>query len=201
MEVAQTLADVATAHLLNAQARQDRTELVAAISYELRTPMTSITGHADLLTHQGAGSLNPAQQRYVDTIRRNAERLRGLADAPAGVVANLLGNAVKFTLAGGWVRCRLGVDGARAVLEVSDNGLGIPDEEQQALFTRFFRASPAHTHAIQGSGLGLTIVSSIVKSHGGEISVVSEHLRGSTFTVSLPLVMEGASEDHAVPQS
>ena len=54
------------------------------------------------------------------------------------------------------------------------------------LFTRFFRSSTAHEHAIQGSGLGLTIVDSIVQGYGGDISVVSEHMVGSTFTVNLP---------------
>ena len=71
-------------------------------------------------------------------------------------------------------------------LAVSDNGLGIPEEEQPELFTRFFRSSTAHEHAIPGSGLGLTIVDSIVQGHGGDISVVSEHMAGSTFTVNLP---------------
>src|SRR5680860_959625 len=55
---------------------------------------------------------------------------------------------------------------------------GIPEEEQEDLFSRFFRSSTALEHAIQGSGLGLTIVDSIVKSHGGDISVVSKHLAG-----------------------
>jgi signal transduction histidine kinase len=76
----------------------------------------------------------------------------------------------------------------QAWLEVSDNGLGIPEAEQQALFTRFFRSSTALVNAIQGSGLGLTIVDSIVKTHGGEISVVSRHRFGSTFTVTLPMI-------------
>ena len=70
---------------------------------------------------------------------------------------------------------------------MSDNGLGIPEAEQARLFTRFFRSSTAQEHAIQGSGLGLTIVDSIVQIHGGEISVDSEHMVGSTFTVNLPL--------------
>ena len=71
---------------------------------------------------------------------------------------------------------------------MADNGLGIPEAEQHDLFTRFFRSSTAHEHAIQGSGLGLTIVDSIVKGHDGDISVVSGHLDGSTFTVTLPLL-------------
>lgn len=70
---------------------------------------------------------------------------------------------------------------------MSDNGLGIPEAEQGHLFTRFFRSSTAREHAIQGTGLGLTIVDSIVRNHGGDIAVTSEHLGGSTFAVCLPL--------------
>ncbi len=259
MEVAQTLADVATVYLLNARTRQARTEFVAAISHELRTPMTTITGFTHLLLDPSSGPLNGTQEKYLTTIERSAQRLRSLADdlltlaslepgrpqrslgpvdlgqvvltmqgsfGPViasrdvdatfevppdpvmvlgdaheldSMASNLLSNALKFTEKGGWVRCTLRTRGRRAVLEVSDNGLGIPDAEQPELFTRFFRSSTALDHAIQGSGLGLTIVSSIVKSHGGEITVVSEHLGGSTFTVSLPLLVEGASGAHAVP--
>jgi signal transduction histidine kinase len=75
-----------------------------------------------------------------------------------------------------------------ALLEVSDNGIGIPEAEQRELFTRFFRSSTAHEHAIQGSGLGLAIVQSIAQGHGGRVSVHSSHMQGSTFTVELPAV-------------
>jgi signal transduction histidine kinase len=81
-------------------------------------------------------------------------------------------------------------------IEVRDNGLGIPRSEQRELFTRFFRSTTAQENAIQGTGLGLTIVDSIVKSHGGEIAVESAHLEGSTFTVTLPL----AGDAHPVPE-
>jgi signal transduction histidine kinase len=210
--------------------------------------MTSITGFIELLQDGEAGPLTPDQERFLEAIRRNSDRLTALANdllslsgleaetviheqvpvdvghvisavqatlepviaarclevtfqVPAGpvmvrgdyedlgsLVSNLLSNAMKFTMDGGWVRCGLRVVFGHARLEVSDNGLGIPEKEQGDLFSRFFRSSTAHEHAIQGSGLGLTIVDSIVKSHGGDISVVSEHLGGSTFTVNLPLI-------------
>ena len=113
--------------------------------------------------------------------------VHGDASRLEAIVTNLVSNAIKFTDDGGWVRCTLrSVDG-KARLEVSDNGLGIPTEEQQDLFTRFFRSTSAQKRSIQGTGLGLTIVHSIVQNHGGEISVVSEHLEGSSFVVNLPL--------------
>jgi signal transduction histidine kinase len=103
------------------------------------------------------------------------------------VVSNLVSNAVKFTEDGGIVRCTLRQIGRNARLEVSDNGIGIPEDEQDKLFTRFFRSSTAQEHAIPGSGLGLTIVASIVRGHGGKLSVVSAHMDGATFTVDLPV--------------
>jgi signal transduction histidine kinase len=113
------------------------------------------------------------------------------------MVMNLMSNALKFTKEGGWVHCTLRELTDTAHLEVSDNGLGIPRAEQCDLFTRFFRSSTAQEHAIQGTGLGLTIVDTIVQSHGGDISVESEHLEGSTFTVELPLVAEPTRRRHA----
>jgi signal transduction histidine kinase len=104
------------------------------------------------------------------------------------VVTNLVSNALKFTPDGGWVHCTLTTSEGVVRLQVTDNGLGIPKPEQRDLFTRFFRSSTAQEHAIQGTGLGLTIVDSIVHNHGGDISVDSEHLVGSAFTVNLPLV-------------
>jgi PAS domain S-box-containing protein len=104
------------------------------------------------------------------------------------VVVNLLSNAVKFTDDGGSIACRLTSDPGEAVLEVSDSGIGIPRVEQDDLFTRFFRSSSSLARATQGSGLGLSIVSSIVQGHGGRIFVDSEHLEGTTFTVRIPLL-------------
>lgn len=113
--------------------------------------------------------------------------VRGDVASLEALVTNLLSNALKFTEDDGWVRCSLRALEGKALLEVSDNGLGIPRSEQRNLFTRFFRSSTAQKNAIQGTGLGLTIVDSTVQKHGGQITVVSEHLQGSTFTVSLPL--------------
>lgn len=103
------------------------------------------------------------------------------------VVLNLVGNAVKFTEDGGTVTCRVHRDAGDAVLEVADSGIGIPRSEQDGLFEKFFRSTTAQQRAIQGTGLGLSIVAAIVAAHGGRISVDSEHLQGTTFTVRLPL--------------
>ncbi|MBC9724720.1 ATP-binding protein [Streptomyces sp. TRM68367] len=103
------------------------------------------------------------------------------------VLMNLLSNAVKFTPRGGKVTVRAEARDGEAVLSVSDTGIGIPPAEQEKLFQRFFRASNATAAAIPGTGLGLTIVLTIVANHGGEMQVDSEEGRGTTFTARLPL--------------
>ncbi|GAB2628154.1 hypothetical protein GCM10027270_14550 [Nocardioides ginkgobilobae] len=103
------------------------------------------------------------------------------------VVLNLVTNAIKFTEDGGVVRARVEVSGDEVVLTVTDTGIGIPTEEQDNLFQKFFRSSTAQKEAIQGTGLGLSIVSAIVSAHGGTIRVRSAHLEGATFTVRLPV--------------
>jgi len=103
------------------------------------------------------------------------------------VVGNLISNALKFTDDGGTVECTLDNEGSQAKLTVSDDGIGIPENEQPGLFTRFFRATTATNRAIQGTGLGLSIASSIVRSHGGAISVISAPGRGTQVTVDLPM--------------
>src|SRR6266704_1130218 len=76
---------------------------------------------------------------------------------------------------------------AAAVLSVADTGIGIPEEDQVSLFTRFFRASNAVEAAIPGSGLGLSIVRTIVANHHGELSIESGRDQGTTVTVRIPL--------------
>jgi signal transduction histidine kinase len=103
------------------------------------------------------------------------------------VLVNLLSNAVKYTPRGGNVALTLDSADDSAVLSVADTGIGIPEEDQDALFTRFFRASNAVEAAIPGSGLGLSIVRTIVANHHGELSIRSGRDQGTTVTVRIPL--------------
>ena len=103
------------------------------------------------------------------------------------LLVNLLSNAVKYTPRGGSVALTLDSADDSAVLSVTDTGIGIPEEDQDALFTRFFRASNAVEAAIPGSGLGLSIVRTIVANHNGELSISSGRDRGTTVTVRIPL--------------
>lgn len=107
-------------------------------------------------------------------------------------VTNLVANAVKFTPSGGAVdlaACRYSAQDGRAevAIEITDTGIGIPEDELPQLFDRFFRASNATRAEIPGTGLGLSIVREIVSAHQGELDVRSSVGVGTTFTIRLPL--------------
>ena len=100
---------------------------------------------------------------------------------------NLVSNAIKFTPESGRVDVRVRTLRKRAVVEVRDSGIGIPANERQHLFQRFYRTSTATEQAIQGTGLGLAISKAIVDAHDGRITLTSEEDVGTTFRVELPL--------------
>ncbi|HWS28528.1 MAG TPA: HAMP domain-containing sensor histidine kinase [Clostridia bacterium] len=104
----------------------------------------------------------------------------------AQVMANLISNAIKYTLENGEVTIFISDNGKRGVITVSDNGIGIPADDLPYVFERFYRVDKSRTRASGGSGIGLAIVKSIVNAHGGKISVSSSLGNGSTFVVELP---------------
>ncbi len=110
------------------------------------------------------------------------------------LIGNLLSNALKFTPAGGTVTVRAFLDGGNVVLEVADTGIGIPADEQDRLFQRFFRSSTATQQAIPGTGLGLVISRAIAEAHGGTIDVTSQAGAGSCFRIELPVEPGEADE-------
>jgi PAS domain S-box-containing protein len=127
-----------------------------------------------------AGIVLVAESGWAGVIPGDPARL-------AQVLDNLISNAIKFTLTGGRVTVRVARDADLAVLEVEDTGMGIPVEEQQHLFDRFFRARGAGEKAIPGTGLGLSIAQAIAHAHAGSISVTSTEGIGTSFRIELPL--------------
>lgn len=113
------------------------------------------------------------------------------------ILANLIGNAVKFTPAGGAVRIESAAEGRFAKLSVIDTGIGIPKQEQEAIFDKFHQVRSGRKEAHEGTGLGLAITKHLVEQHGGAIRVESEPGRGSRFTFTLPLSVAGASAESA----
>jgi two-component system OmpR family sensor kinase len=104
------------------------------------------------------------------------------------VASILLDNAVKYTPEGGSVAVSVERENGWARLEVSDTGLGIPEEELPLVFERFHRADPARTQGSlqSGVGLGLSIARQIARAHGGEVEAESEPGKGSTFVLRIP---------------
>ncbi|MQY52090.1 sensor histidine kinase [Rhodocyclus gracilis] len=111
-----------------------------------------------------------------------------IARAPARlVIANLLDNALKFSLAGGTVSVAIRAREGRACITVADEGPGIAEEDLPHLFERFFRAASARANQPQGFGLGLALSEAIVRAHGGHLSAANRPTGGAMFTVELPL--------------
>ena len=100
---------------------------------------------------------------------------------------NLMGNGVKYGRPGGWVRTTVAARGGSAVISVSDNGIGIPQEAQARVFERFYRVEKGRARQNGGTGLGLAIVKHITQLYGGTVALESQVGSGSTFTVTLPL--------------
>jgi signal transduction histidine kinase/CHASE3 domain sensor protein len=120
------------------------------------------------------------------------------------VLMNLLTNALKYTPRGGRVTCTAAADGDHAMLMVQDTGIGIPEDELQSLGIPFFRASNAVRREIQGSGLGLSIVRTVIGHHNGKLDLESVEGVGTKVTVRIPLLcsrtLSGAAQaQRAVP--
>ncbi|MCG8507863.1 MAG: HAMP domain-containing histidine kinase, partial [Rhodospirillales bacterium] len=99
---------------------------------------------------------------------------------------NVVGNAVKYTPARGSVSVSVEEDQDTLVVEVRDTGPGIPLEEQEHIFEKFYRTAASRENDVQGSGLGLTLARELIRLHGGDIIVSSRPGEGCTFTLSLP---------------
>jgi signal transduction histidine kinase len=102
------------------------------------------------------------------------------------VLVNLVDNAIKYSPDGGQVTIRLDQNGNGCLIEVADQGLGIPAEEQDRIFEKFYRLDPQQTKGVGGSGLGLYICRELVERMDGQLSVESEPGVGSRFQVALP---------------
>ena len=112
------------------------------------------------------------------------------------VIGNLVGNALRYTPEGSPIELAVGVrktpTGSVSVIEIRDHGPGIPEEETNKIFERFYRADTSRTRETGGSGLGLAIVAAIVGSHGGTVQVAETDGGGATLVVSLPFHEESA---------
>jgi PAS domain S-box-containing protein len=114
-------------------------------------------------------------------------RAAGDRDRIGQVLMNLVSNAIKYSPGGGSVTIRARQDGEEVVVSVHDTGIGIAPEDQEKLFTKFYRVDSSLTRDIGGTGLGLSICKSVVELLGGEVGCESEAGEGSTFWFTLPI--------------
>jgi signal transduction histidine kinase len=144
------------------------------------------------ILNQVAADLGPLARQKEQTLQ--VEPARDLEPALAvpllvrEAVSNLVSNAVKYTPDGGEIRvwAEAGREPHTVVLGVRDNGIGLSAEDQERLFTKFFRSSDPRVQRERGSGLGLALTHALVQRSGGTISVESEQGKGTTFRLTLP---------------
>ena len=162
----------------------DLETLAAAEAAGLR-PRTDPVDLADVAT-SAADLLRPLADERATTLTINADpaAVVGDADRLHQIAVNLIANAVKFTPAGGAITISTGSNGAGACLEVVDNGPGIPAQELQHVFDRFWRG--ANGDKASGSGIGLAVVAELVAAHHGTVTAGNVPGGGARFTVTLP---------------
>ncbi len=131
--------------------------------------------------------------RITRDLRRLPDRIAADANALNQIFTNLISNAVKYARGKPEIAIKGWTEGMDSVVAVSDKGVGIDQEEIPKMFTRFFRASTST--GIPGTGIGLSLVKTLVELHGGAISVASRKGHGSTFTVRLPIAQRSAKQE------
>ena len=152
-----------------------------------------------------ASIVRAATRKFAPRVQANGQTLHthvpegitvlGNAHALERVVVNILDNAIKYAGEGGVITITGSVEEERVLIEVSDNGPGIPEADQPRIFERFYRVDRARSRELGGTGLGLSIVKHIVEAHGGDVNVESELGEGSTFRVRLARVRETPAPD------
>jgi two-component system phosphate regulon sensor histidine kinase PhoR len=129
-----------------------------------------------------------AQNKRISLVQKGNEEIAAKADVDRlkEILTNLVGNAVKYTPEGGKIVVEVKKEGSFAKILVSDNGVGISEEDQKHLFEKFHRVENEETKAVKGSGLGLFIAKQLVEKMGGRIGVTSTVGQGTTFYFTLP---------------
>jgi signal transduction histidine kinase len=165
-------------------------DLVDVSRIELGLDLDMVTADLEsIITDAVEESRSVAEDKELDLQVRMPKGLTSLSCFPRRVhqaVSNLVSNAVKYTSPQGHITVDVEETENHIAISVTDDGLGIPAADQPYVFDKFFRVDLPETRDIPGSGLGLSIVKSVVEQHGGRVWLESAHGRGSTFTLLLP---------------
>jgi heavy metal sensor kinase len=147
-------------------------------------------------TYRQARILGPDHEIKLDKII--PVRVNGDADRLKQLLLNLVSNAIKYTPAGGKVTLSMDQQSGYAFIHVSDTGVGIPKNDLDLIFERFYRVDKARSREAGGTGLGLSIAQWIARSHGGRIFATSKEGEGSTFSLQLPAIDTDTPPENAV---
>ena len=134
---------------------------------------------------------NKAAQHEVAIINE-AEDISIIANGGymSELLINLIDNAIKYNIAGGYVKLKITDSGSYAALIIEDNGIGIPKESQERIFERFYRVDKSRSKQTGGTGLGLSIVKHIVTYHNGSIKLISDIGKGTKIIIALPKLQQ-----------
>ncbi|MFL5432109.1 MAG: ATP-binding protein [Myxococcales bacterium] len=143
----------------------------------------------DQIVSEVVSDFRAAAPQHEIVLRRPTRGVQAMGDRERleQVVVNLVQNAIKYSPQGGRVEVSVERNGSQARVTVTDEGIGIPKDEQRHIFERFFRAQNATTRNYGGLGIGLYVSNEIVERHGGAFEVVSEPGKGTTFGFTIPL--------------
>ncbi|MGN0383600.1 MAG: sensor histidine kinase [Eubacterium sp.] len=130
-----------------------------------------------------------AQQKNIELVFESFRPVVADVDEVkfTSAISNLVENAIKYNVLDGWVRVSVNADHKYFYIKVSDGGIGIPEEDQEHVFDRFFRVGKARDRQTGGTGLGLAICKSSILLHRGAVKLHSKEGQGTTFTVRVPL--------------
>lgn len=138
-----------------------------------------------------------ADRKNVETVLESYKQVEADCDELKLTLAvtNIVENAIKYNIAGGWVQVTLDADDEYYYINIADSGIGIPEESQDKVFDRFYRVDKARSRETGGTGLGLSISKTIVEMHHGQIKVKSKVDEGTTFSIRIPLVYTSEAKE------
>jgi signal transduction histidine kinase len=142
------------------------------------------------IVHEFQPQADAKRQLLIVDQKESSSKVQGDELQLQQVLRNLMGNAIKYTPAGGLITLSLEHEAGMVHIRVKDTGYGIPSPDLSHIFDRFYRVRNNGHDEIEGNGLGLAIVKSIVEQHGGQVKVESTPGKGSCFSFSLPLMQE-----------
>jgi signal transduction histidine kinase len=161
---------------------------------------TDLTSALKSAVETTKGQIEARSQQLAVQVSENLPLVHADPTRLSQILTNLLSNAYKYTPEGGSIQVRAWRQNWYIHCSVSDTGIGISTEDQEKLFTKFFRSEDPAAQEMPGTGLGLCIVKSLVELQGGRIGIESQLGKGSTFAFTVPVAVEGVKPQEAPSQ-